>query len=88
MKGKDILGDKKNKIAWNKGKQLLNQRGENSNNWAGGISRNLRHTEMGRIEYKLWRKACFERDNYTCQKSGQNGGNLEVHHIIIKIFQN
>jgi len=81
MKGKDILGENRNKIAWNKGKQLLNQRGENHHSWTGGISRNLRHTEMGRIEYKLWRKSCFERDNWTCQKTGQNGGDLEVHHI-------
>lgn len=33
------------------------------------------------IEYKLWRKSCFERDNFTCQKTGISGGNLVVHHI-------
>lgn len=35
----------------------------------------------GSIEMKLWKKACMERDNFTCQKTGQVGGNLEVHHI-------
>lgn len=32
-------------------------------------------------EYKLWRKSCFERDNFTCQKTEQKGGKLVVHHI-------
>lgn len=31
-----------------------------------------------------WKQACLERDNYTCQKTGQRGGKLEVHHI--KLF--
>jgi hypothetical protein len=67
--------------AWNKGKMMLNQRGENHHNWKGGTYTKERHTEMGRIEYKLWRDACFARDGYTCQKYGTVGGNLVVHHI-------
>lgn len=27
-----------------------------------------------------WKQACMERDNYTCQETGQHGGKLEVHH--------
>lgn len=30
---------------------------------------------------KLWKKACLERDNFTCQKTKQRGGKLRVHHI-------
>ena len=35
-----------------------------------------------RLPFKIWRKAVFQKDNYTCQKCGDNkGGNLEAHHI-------
>lgn len=33
-------------------------------------------------EYRQWRKAVFERDNYTCQRCGVKGGSLEAHHKI------
>lgn len=54
--------------------------GANNVNWKGGTSTvndKARHNK----EMILWRKACLERDNWTCQKSGQKGGQLEVHHI-------
>jgi len=56
-------------------------RGDRSTNWKGGIAypRNL---VMARSEYKEWRKKVFERDNFTCQKCGDDiGGNLQAHHI-------
>ena len=31
--------------------------------------------------YKNWRKAVFERDDYTCQMCNTRGGKLEAHHI-------
>lgn len=33
------------------------------------------------IEYKEWREAVFNRDNYTCQNCGKKGGKLNAHHI-------
>ena len=48
--------------------------------WKGGITpenRRIRNSS----ELKLWRKACMERDNFTCQKTGEKGGKLVVHHI-------
>jgi len=49
-------------------------------NWKGGKTAKLtalRHS----LEYKLWREAVFERDNYTCQLCGQRGGKLNADHI-------
>lgn len=33
------------------------------------------------VEYKLWRKAVYERDNYTCQECGKRGGETHADHI-------
>lgn len=49
-------------------------------NWKGGITPlnlKIRHS----IEYKLWRKSVFERDNYACIWCGQRGGKLNADHI-------
>lgn len=35
----------------------------------------------GSVEYKLWRKSVFERDNYTCIWCNQKGGKLHADHI-------
>jgi hypothetical protein len=48
--------------------------------YKGGITplhTRIRHCEKG----AMWRRACMERDDYTCQKTGQRGGKLEVHHV-------
>jgi len=48
--------------------------------YKGGITplhTRIRHCEKGMI----WRRACMERDDYTCQETGQRGGKLEVHHV-------
>ncbi len=54
--------------------------GEANPNWKGGVTTENEKARKS-IEYKLWRKSCFERDNWTCQICGQNGGKLVVHHI-------
>ena len=64
----------------NKGKPHLNQRGKNCHLWKGGITPENRRIRTS-LEYKLWRKSIFERDNYICQKCDQLGGNLRAHHI-------
>lgn len=53
---------------------------ENHWNWKGGITP-LHITIRCSTKYKEWRISVFERDNYTCQVSGQKGNDLEVHHI-------
>ncbi len=67
---------------WNKWKQVFSIRWENHPNYKDGwIKRIERHTEMWRIEYILWRKACMERDNFTCKKYWIHWWKLEVHHV-------
>jgi len=31
-------------------------------------------------KYEFWRQSVFEKDNFTCQKCGQKGGDLVAHH--------
>lgn len=56
------------------------QRGEKHHNWKGGIYDNQEKVFRHSPEYKLWRKRVFERDNYTCQGCGKQGGYLEADH--------
>lgn len=56
------------------------RRGELSGNWKGGITP-LNQQIRGSLEYKFWRKAVFERDDYTCIWCGKRGGRLEADHI-------
>ena len=50
-------------------------------NWKGGITE-MNQKIRGSLEYKLWRTAVFERDNYTCIWCGnKKGGNLQADHI-------
>ena len=74
---------------WNKDKKHTEEhnkkiseanKGEKAYQWKGGIStinEKLRHN----FEFRLWRKSCLERDNFTCQKYGMRGGKLHAHHI-------
>jgi hypothetical protein len=50
-------------------------------NWKGGIT-NQRRIEMGKMPYIRWRKAVFERDDYTCQMCGKRGGWMDADHIL------
>jgi hypothetical protein len=55
-------------------------KGYKHHNWKGGITPfriKIWHSE----EYKLWRKAVFERDNFTCIWCGRKGGRLQADHI-------
>lgn len=54
--------------------------GEKNPRWKGGITP-MNAKIRSSLEYKLWRKAVFERDNYTCRFCGQKGGKLNADHI-------
>lgn len=67
--------------AWNKGIKTQHNSGEKHWNWKGGTTP-LHEQIRKSLEYKLWRQAVFERDNYTCVLCGDaKGGNLEADHI-------
>lgn len=56
------------------------QSGKKHWNWQGGITpelKKLRHT----AEYRSWRTAVFQRDDYTCVLCGTRGGQLNADHI-------
>lgn len=89
MKGK-LTGEKnpskrqdaKEKIRLSKlGKKRPEITGENHYNWKGGNSPWYEKIRTSST-YKLWRKAVYQRDNYTCVWCGDDrGGNLEADHI-------
>ena len=57
--------------------------GEEHWNWQGGISCE-NHQARNTQELKNWRRAVYQRDNYTCQRCGVKGTRkhrLNAHHI-------
>ncbi len=56
-------------------------KGDKAPNWKGGIT-SINSTLRGCVEYKIWRKSVFERDNYACIWCGSNkSGTLNADHI-------
>ena len=68
------------KIPHNKGKPHPNWIGTNNPNWKGGVTPiNLQIRRS--LEYKIWRRNVFERDNYTCQMCLKRGFKINADHI-------
>ena len=63
-----------------KKKLSIMRRGAKGSNWKGGVTSEHKSLRAG-IEFRLWREAVFARDNYTCQKTKNKGGELHPHHI-------
>lgn len=55
------------------------QTGKNAAAWKGGTTPFVTLIRRSQ-KYIEWRQTIFIRDNFTCQKCKQRGGNLEVHH--------
>jgi len=55
-------------------------KGEKSNFWKGGISRENDRIRAS-MEFRLWREAVFTRDRWTCQKCKEKGVKLNSHHL-------
>lgn len=75
-KGKKMSEEQKERLS----KIKTGKTGILSNAWKGGLT--IKNTLIrSSLEGKLWKKAVFIRDNFTCQKTRQRGGKLEAHHI-------
>lgn len=62
------------------GKKRPELAGENSPFWKGGITP-INEKIRKSLEYKLWRTAVFERDNYICVWCKERGKKLNADHI-------
>jgi len=54
--------------------------GDKHPKWKGGLTPENERIRKS-MEAKLWKKAVYTRDNFTCQKYGIRGGRLVAHHI-------
>lgn len=63
-----------------RGKKRPNITGKKAPNWKGGITK-INAAIRSSVEYRLWRKAVFERDGYTCVWCLKKGVRLNADHI-------
>lgn len=57
----------------------INKCGEN--NYLYDSSRGDKERDRERSCIRKWRNEVYQRDDYTCQKCGKRGGNINAHHI-------
>lgn len=77
LRGKKMSASSREKMRVAKLGKFL---GSDNPNWKGAeISDDVR--ERSSYQAKIWRKACIERDDHTCQKCGSKD-RLHVHHIL------
>ena len=73
---------KKNSVAHKGCKNpWFGKRGEDTPRWNTNLEDADRKDRRHYPEYTTWRKAVYERDNFTCQKCGKTGGRLNAHHV-------
>lgn len=71
---------KKGQTPWNKGIEYDKIKGEKHWKWNNGISgehKQIRHS----VEYNIWRKTVYARDNWTCQHCKVKQRFPVAHHI-------
>ena len=71
---------KKQSIAHRRAVSLALPRGEKHWAWKGGVSPEHKRIRNS-LEYKLWREAVFQRDNFTCVWCGIHGVKFHPDHI-------
>jgi hypothetical protein len=88
MRGRPVSAETRRKMAvakkLNPSRYAFN--GETNPNWKGGATANQKLIRNSR-EYQTWRRHVFQRDDYTCQKCGERGGDLHAdHELPIALF--
>lgn len=66
-----------NKQSYNKNRRFCSTDCYNKSRISEESNNNARDT----FNYRVWRKDVYIKDNYTCQKCGKRGGDLNAHHI-------
>lgn len=61
--------------------EAANRRKSNRERWKDVPRKPQRSRHNADYHYSDWRKAVFERDNFTCLICGSRGGELQAHHI-------
>lgn len=80
-KGRKHTKEHRDKIILKKiGKPNFNCRGSKSHLWRGGKTKDSDKIRKS-LEYGIWRRNVFERDNYTCRECNIRGVKLHAHHI-------
>jgi len=59
---------------------LIGLTGDKAMNWRGGTAIKTQRAR-GHLQYKIWQKSVWERDDWVCQKCKKRGGVLRAHHI-------
>ena len=87
--GNNLPPKQNGNIPWNKGlNKKTDKRIERMSkdrmgikNWMWKDDTTQSWRDKHKRELRKWRERIFERDNYTCQKCGERGGQLHPHHI-------
>jgi 5-methylcytosine-specific restriction endonuclease McrA len=84
LKGHSISQEKRKRISETlTGRKRPEITGPNHPNWKGGTA--ILDYPRRIPQYKAWRKAVLERDNYTCRQCGFKGNGfpeIQAHHIL------
>lgn len=78
LKGKKLTDEHRKNLSIS---HIGKRTGPSHHNWKGGAT-SINEKIRKSVEYKLWRKAVFERDGYVCIWGGkEHGHNLHADHI-------
>lgn len=85
VKGRENRGKYCSRVCYNNWQRSPANHGSNHPAWIDGGKHESELQKLRRSEeWKVWRKAVYQRDRFTCQKCNQVGGHLHPHHVLPK----